>query len=49
MEILNLNPKQYPKLSNWEEEHLNETLENLSKSANPSKKTISSVDASSAA
>ena len=44
MEILNLNPKQYPKLSNWEEEHLNETLEHLSKSANPSKKTISRSD-----
>ena len=40
MEALQLNPTEYPHLSKWESSHLNQTLESLSRQANPSKKEI---------
>ena len=44
MEALQLNPTEYPHLSKWESSHLNQTLENLSRQANPSKKEITQAD-----
>ena len=39
-----LNPTEFPKLSTWNGKHLNETLENLAKTANPSKTEITEAD-----
>ena len=44
MEALQLNPIEYPHLSQWESNHLNQTLESLSRQANPSKKEITQAD-----
>ena len=44
MKTLELNPEQFPKLSRWNQEHLDQTLENLSRKANPSKTEITLVD-----
>ena len=44
METLQLNPTEYPHLSKWESSHLNQTLESLSRQANPSKKEITQAD-----
>ena len=44
MEALQLNPTEYPHLSQWESNHLNQTLENLSRQANPSKMEITQAD-----
>ena len=39
-----LNPEQFPKLSRWNQEHLDQTLESLSRKANPSKTEITLED-----
>ena len=44
MKTLPLNPEQFPKLSRWNQEHLDKTLESLSKKANPSKTEITLED-----
>ena len=44
MKTLELNPEQFPKLSRWNQEHLDKTLENLSRKANPSKTEITLED-----
>ena len=44
MKQLQLNPTEYPHLSQWEENHLIQTIESLSKAANPSKKEITQED-----
>ena len=41
---MELNPKEYPILSKWNPEHLNKTLDNLSKKANPNKTEITESD-----
>ena len=41
---MELNPKEFPTLSTWEPNFLNEILENLSKEANPSKTEITLED-----
>ena len=44
MEALQLNPIEYPHLSQWENKHLDQTLEKLSHQANPSKTEITQAD-----
>ena len=44
MKTLQLNPEQFPKLSKWNPEHLDKTLESLSRKANPSKTEITLQD-----
>ncbi|NML70823.1 hypothetical protein HHL23_13605 [Chryseobacterium sp. RP-3-3] len=44
MEALHLNPKEFPKLSQWGAEYLNEALERLVKTANPNKPEITEAD-----
>ena len=39
-----LNPQKFPHLSQWEANHLNETLESLTRTANPNKETITEAD-----
>ncbi|MCB4235783.1 hypothetical protein LDL59_13710 [Kaistella anthropi] len=44
MKTMELNPKEFPTLSTWEPNFLNEILENLNKQANPSKTEITLED-----
>jgi Arc/MetJ family transcription regulator len=44
MKTMELNPKEFPTLSTWDPNFLNEILENLSKEANPSKTEITLED-----
>ena len=44
MQTPELNPTEYPKLSNWTPEHLDKTLSNLAQKANPSKTEITLED-----
>src|SRR5690554_55476 len=44
MKSILLDPKDFPKLSTWNEEHLNKTLEHLAKTANPGKAEITQED-----
>ena len=44
MKQLQINPTEYPHLSQWEENHLNQTIESLTKAANPNKKEITQED-----
>ena len=44
MKEIELNPIDFPKLSKWNEDYLNQILENLSKKANPNKLEITLED-----
>ena len=44
MSKIEINPIEYPHLSQWEENHLNETIEKLTRQANPNKKEITQAD-----
>ena len=44
MKTIQLNPEQFPKISQWNPKHLNKTLEKLSKQANPNQEQITIQD-----